>query len=55
MTQSTSQVPTESRERNGWNTSLHRRLQKTRRDGADVAWRGRSFQTRAGETRKAPS
>ena len=32
-----------------------RRLQKTRRDGAVVTWRGSSFQTRAAATGKARS
>jgi len=32
-----------------------KRLQKTRRNDADVTWRGSSFQTRAAATRKARS
>jgi len=34
---------------------VFRRLQKTGRDGADVTWRGRSFQVRVAATGKARS
>jgi len=36
---------TESWERKNWKDEPFRRLQKTRKDGADVTWRGSSFQT----------
>ena len=46
MTQATSQTEQKVGEKkNGWKRWIFRRLQKTRRGGADATWRGSSFQT----------
>ena len=49
------QVIYNDRNRSVQTTVVFRRLQKTRKDAADVTWRGSSFQTRAAATRNVRS